>query len=119
VRAVAAGLTLDRERAARAASGLLLATDVADYLVRRGLPFRRAHEVVGGLVRKLVAEGREFDSLSIKEWRAVSDLFDADIASHVTPKASVAAKRTPQSTAPAAVGHALAEVQAWLTDLGG
>jgi argininosuccinate lyase len=119
VRAVAAGLTLDRDRAARAASGLLLATDVADYLVRRGLPFRRAHEVVGGLVRKLVAEGREFDSLSIKEWRAVSDLFDADIASHVTPKASVAAKRTPQSTAPAAVGHALAEVQAWLTDLGG
>src|SRR5712671_4719882 len=119
MRAVAAGLTLDRDRAARAASGLLLATDVADYLVRRGLPFRRAHEVVGGLVRKLVAEGREFDSLSIKEWRAVSDLFDADIASHVTPKASVAAKRTPQSTAPAAVGHALAEVQAWLTDLGG
>ena len=48
VRAVVSGLTLDRERAARAASGMLLATDVADYLVRRGVPFRRAHEVVGG-----------------------------------------------------------------------
>jgi argininosuccinate lyase len=119
VRAVVAGLTLDRDRAARAASGLLLATDVADYLVRRGLPFRRAHEVVGGLVRKLVAEEREFDSLSMKEWRAVNALFDADIVSHVTPKASVAAKRTPQSTAPAAVAHALAEVQSWLADQGG
>ena len=119
IRAVANGLTLDRDRAARAASGLLLATDVADYLVRRGLPFRRAHEIVGGLVRKLVADGREFDSLSLKEWRAVSDLFDADIVSHVTPRASVAAKRTPQSTAPMAVGRALAEVQAWLTEVGG
>ena len=59
---------------------------------------------------------REFDSLSMKEWRAVSDLFDDDIVSHVTSKASVAAKRTPQSTAPAAVGRALADVQAWLTD---
>jgi len=117
VRAVISGLTLDRERAARAASGMLLATDVADYLVRRGLPFRRAHEVVGGLVRKLVAEEREFDSLSMKEWRAVHDLFGDDIASHVTPAASVAAKRTPQSTAPAAVQLALADTRAWLAGL--
>jgi argininosuccinate lyase len=116
VRSVVRGLTLDRERAASAASGMLLATDVADYLVRRGLPFRRAHEVVGGLVRKLLAEGREFHSLSAKEWRAVSELFDADIAAHVTPKASVAAKRTPQSTAPAAVERVLADVRAWLDE---
>jgi argininosuccinate lyase len=118
VRAVIGGLTLDRERAARAASGMLLATDVADYLVRRGLPFRRAHEVVGGLVRKLVAEEREFDSLSMKEWRAVHDLFGDDIARHVTPAASVAAKRTPQSTAPDAVERALADARAWLAGLG-
>ena len=119
VRAVVSGLTLDVERAARAASGMLLATDVADYLVRHGLPFRRAHEVVGGLVRKLVAEKREFDSLSVKEWRAVNDLFGDDIVSHVTSRASVAAKRTPQSTAPGAVGRALSEVQAWLGGQGG
>jgi argininosuccinate lyase len=116
IRAVIAGLRLDRARAASAATGMLLATDVADYLVRRGLPFRRAHEAVGALVRKLVAEGREFDSLSMPEWRAVSDLFDVDIASHVTPKASVAAKCTPQSTAPAAVARALEELRKWLAD---
>jgi argininosuccinate lyase len=114
--AVVGGLTLDRDHAERAAAGMLLATDVADYLVRHGLPFRRAHEVVGALVRRLVAEGREFDSLSKKEWRAVSELFDDDIVSHVTPKASVAAKRTPQSTAPEAVRRALAAVQEWLAD---
>ena len=43
------------------------------------MPFRRAHEIVGALVRKLVAEGREFGSLSLEEWRAASDRFDADI----------------------------------------
>ena len=49
------GLSLNRDRAEAAASGLLLATDVADYLVGRGVPFRRAHEIVGALVRKLHA----------------------------------------------------------------
>jgi len=115
VRSVVAGLTLDRDRAAAAASGLLLATDVADYLVGRGVPFRRAHEIVGALVRKLVAERREFGSLTADEWRASSDQFDADIVGRVTPGFSVAAKRTPQSTAPEAVAAVLAEVRRWLS----
>ncbi len=115
VRAIVDGLTLNRAEAAAAATGMLLATDVADYLVRRGLPFRRAHEVTGALVRKLVAERREFDSLSLAEWRAASELFGEDIGGHITSQASVAAKRTPQSTAPPAVARSLADVQAWLS----
>jgi argininosuccinate lyase len=114
VQSVAHGLTLNRERAAAAASGLLLATDVADYLVGRGVPFRRAHEIVGALVRKLVADGRDFESLSLDEWRAASDRFDADVVTRVTPRVSVAAKRTPQSTAPDAVEARLTEVRDWL-----
>jgi argininosuccinate lyase len=114
VRSIVDGLTLNRQRAEAAASGLLLATDVADYLVGRGVPFRRAHEIVGTLVRKLVADGREFGSLTVEEWRQASDRFDADIVRHVTPVASVAAKRTPQSTSPAAVGAALLEAREWL-----
>ena len=113
VKSVIEGLTLNRERAAAAASGLLLATDVADYLVGKGVPFRRAHEIVGALVRKLVAEQREFGSLSADEWRAASHQFDADVVERVTPAASVAAKRTPQSTAPDAVARAIAESDAW------
>jgi argininosuccinate lyase len=114
VEPVVRGLTLNRERTEQAASGLLLATDVADYLVARGVPFRRAHEIVGGLVRRLVAEKREFGSLTLEDWRAASGLFDADIVSRVTPQQSVAAKRTPQSTAPEAVRAALAGIFAWL-----
>jgi argininosuccinate lyase len=108
------GLTLNRARAEAAASGMLLATDVADYLVGRGVPFRRAHEIVGALVRKLVADEREFGSLSLEEWRASSDLFGPDVVARVTPRASVDAKQTPQSTAPAAVAAALRDVGEWL-----
>ena len=55
--AVVSRLSINADRTGRAASGLLLATDVADYLVSRGMPFRRAHEVVGAMVRRLLAEG--------------------------------------------------------------
>src|SRR5580693_4309261 len=86
VRSVIDSLALDRPRAEAAASGLLLATDVADYLVGRGVPFRRAHEIVGTLVRKLQAEGRDFGSLSQEEWSRASDLFGADIVTCVTAR---------------------------------
>jgi len=115
VRAVVDGITLNRERAAAAASGLLLATDVADYLVGRGVPFRRAHEIVGALVRKLVAERRDFETLSMDEWRAASEHFGPDVVARVTPRVSVEAKKTPQSTSPAAVRERLSEVHDWLT----
>jgi argininosuccinate lyase len=118
VRSVLVGLTINKDRTASAASGLLLATDVADYLVGRGVPFRRAHEIVGTLVRKLVAERREFESLSLDEWRAASAQFDADVATRVTARVSVAAKTTPQSTAPAAVDARLSEVRRWLDGAG-
>jgi argininosuccinate lyase len=118
VRSVVGGLTVDRQRAASAASGLLLATDVADYLVARGVPFRRAHVIVGALVRQLVSEGRDFASLSMGEWHAASELFDEDIVNRVTPGVSVANKMTPQSTAPAAVEARLTDVRQWLDSAG-
>jgi argininosuccinate lyase len=114
VRSVVASLTLNRERMEAAASGLLLATDVADYLVGRGVPFRRAHEIVGELVRRLVADGRDFSSLSLSDWQRASPLFEADIVKRVTARSSVGAKRTPQSTAPRAVEARLADARQWL-----
>src|SRR3954466_10471494 len=116
-RSVAGGLTLNRERTGAAASGLLLATDVADYLVGKGMPFRRAHEVVGALVRKLIAEKRDFETLSLAEWRAASDLCEPDVIARVTAAVSVQAKRTPQSTAPDAVSARLADLRRWLDGL--
>ena len=111
---VIGGLTLNPHITATAASGLLLATDVADYLVAKGVPFRDAHEIVGALVRRLVRENRSFESMTLDEWRAHSPLFEADVRDAITPAASVARKRTPQSTQPDAVAASLRELQTWL-----
>jgi argininosuccinate lyase len=113
-RAVISDLTLKPERTKLAASGLLLATDVADYLVARGVSFRQAHEIVGGMVRELLTHGRDFESLSLDDWRAFSAHFGDDVRDAVTPEASVRARKTPQSTAPDAVHAALAETRKWL-----
>ena len=112
-RAVVSRLSINEDRSGRAASGLLLATDVADYLVSRGMPFRRAHEVVGAMVRRLLAEGRDFSSLTMSQWREASDMFGEDAPRAATALASVQARRTPQSTNPEAVRAALDECQAW------
>jgi argininosuccinate lyase len=111
---VTQGLTMKPEISGRAASGFLLATDVADYLVAKGVPFRDAHEIVGALVRRLLHEGRSFDSLTPAEWLAHSPLFEADVAAFITPAASVERKRTPQSTRPEAVRRALDEFRDWI-----
>ena len=115
---VIGGLTLNPHVTAAAASGLLLATDVADFLVGKGMPFREAHEVVGGMVRQLLAEGRDFGALSLSDWQRHSPLFDESVRSVINPDASVRARKTPQSTQPQAVSAALAEVNGWLRRLG-
>ena len=114
VHAVVSRLTINAERSGRAASGLLLATDVADYLTTRGMPFRRAHEVVGAMVRRLVTEGRDFSNLTMAEWREASEMFGEDAPLAATALASVKARRTPQSTNPDAVTAALAECRGWI-----
>ena len=112
--AVVSRLTTNAERTGLAASGLLLATDVADYLVTRGMPFRRAHEVVGAMVRRLLAEGRDFSDLTMAEWREANEMFGEDAPRAATALASVQARRTPQSTNPQAVDAALRECREWV-----
>ena len=113
---VVRSLTLHPARTESAASGLALATDVADLLVGRGVPFREAHEVVGRMVRDLVAKDSDFASLSPDDWRRYHDRLDADAAGRITARGSVAARRTPQSTAPEAVEAARREVRRWVNE---
>src|SRR5688572_10565680 len=112
------GLDIFPHVTAAAASGVLLATDVADFLVGKGMPFREAHEVVGGIVRQLLAERRDFSSLPSAEWQRHSPLFDDSVRQVVTPEASVRARKTPQSTQPEAVAAALADINGWLRRVG-
>jgi len=116
--AVVSRLSVNTERSGHAASGLLLATDVADYLVARGMPFRRAHEVVGAMVRRLLSEGRDFSTLTMAEWREASEMFGDDAPKAATALASVQARKTPQSTNPAAVRAALDDCRRWIASAG-
>ncbi len=74
--------------------GYLAATDVADYLAKKGLPFRQAHEIVGHLVLLCEKRGCDLSDLSLEDFQAQSDLFDADITSVLDPVSIVSARNT-------------------------
>ncbi len=104
-----ASLTFRTDRMRRAAGEhFSTATDLADYLVRRGLPFRRAHEVVGRVVRHALDEGKALEDLGLAELRRFSPLFDGDVKDAITVDASLRARAVTGGTAPAAVRRALA-----------
>ncbi len=99
-------MMFDSERGAAAAvEDFALATDVADYLAKRGVPFRDAHEAVGRLVAKCEQEGKTFEQLSIEEFREAHAAFDEDVLA-IDLASSLAARDVPGGTAPKAVAIA-------------
>ncbi len=105
---MASGITVkpDAMRAA-ALQGYATATDLADYLVKKGLPFRDAHEAVAKAVRACEQRSCDLVDLSIAELREFSPLIDDDIFSVLTLEGSVAARNHPGGTAPAQVVEAI------------
>jgi len=98
-----------RTRAMREAAmkGFATATDLADYLVRKGMPFRDAHEVVGKAVAFGVAEGRDLSAMSLEELRGFSAAIDEDVFAVLTLEGSVAARDHIGGTAPKQVRAAI------------
>jgi argininosuccinate lyase len=101
---------------AAARSGYSTATDLADYLVRKGTPFRDAHEVVGRTVRLCVETKRELDELSLDELKTFSAVIDEDVFEVLTVEGSVAARDHIGATAPAQVRQAVARARERLQD---
>ena len=81
-------------------SDFLLATELADYLVRKGMPFRKAHAVVGTIVSMCVKKGISLQELSLKEYQRRSKLFDKDIWNILDLRASLHNKKSSGSTSP-------------------
>lgn len=111
--------------AAAAARGWPTATEAADYLVRRGVPFREAHALVGRLVRRAEAAGVPLWEMPLELWREVSPLFEADVLDAVTLEAAVESKDVPGGTARGRVLEQLErararakEIEAWMTAAG-
>ncbi len=101
-------VTCRRERMRTAAAqGFSTATDLADYLVRKGIPFRDAHEIVGKAVALGVREGRDLAELTIDELRGFSERIEPDVYAVLTLEGSVAARDHLGGTAPAQVRAAI------------
>jgi argininosuccinate lyase len=87
--------------------GYILATDLADYLVKKGEPFRTAHNIVGGLVSYAMEKGKSLSELSLTEYKEFSPLFGEEVYS-ITIESSIAARDNTGGTAPKQVERALA-----------
>ena len=94
--------------------GFSTATDLADYLVRKGLPFREAHDVVGQVVALGVQTKRELSEIDLSELQAFSSLIEADVFSMLTVEGSVSARNHLGGTAPVQVKAAAARAKAKL-----
>ncbi|HLE77169.1 MAG TPA: argininosuccinate lyase [bacterium] len=106
-------LEFDAQRMRDAAGrGWMTATDVADYLVRKGVPFRDAHRLAGAVVQEAAARGQRIDELPMDVFQSVSPLFDTDVLAAVTVAGAVNARETPGGTGRAAVLDQLAAAQA-------
>ncbi|HUU08623.1 MAG TPA: argininosuccinate lyase, partial [Dehalococcoidales bacterium] len=90
--------------------GYLLATDLADYLVGKGEPFRSAHNIVGKLVSYAAQKGKALNELSLAEYKQFSPLFGEDVRS-ITTETSIAARDNIGGTAPKQVNKALARAR--------
>ncbi len=93
------------------AQGFATATDLADYLVRKGLPFREAHEVVGSAVKAAETQGKDLADLTLAELQAFSPLVQSDVAQALTVEGSLAARNHIGGTAPAQVKAAVARAK--------
>jgi argininosuccinate lyase len=88
----------------------MLATDLADYLVGKGVPFREAHGIMRELCRYCEDEGKDLQSIGLAEYQRFSPRFDQDVYS-ITALSSVSARDNPGGTAPGRVAEALRQAR--------
>jgi argininosuccinate lyase len=112
---VATGITANAQRMREAArEGFATATDLADYLVRRGVPFRDAHEAVARAVRHAEGKGCGLEDLAMAELRTFAPQIGDDVREALTLEGSIASRDHPGGTAPSAVRAAIAAARASL-----
>ncbi len=81
------------------AEGFITATDIADYLTRKGMPFRKSHEVTGRIVGYAEEKGRELINLHVSEYKMFSRLFEEDLFDHITLEGSISGRKSYGGTA--------------------
>jgi len=107
-----AEITFDETRMRLALSSTMMATDLADYLVKKGSSFRQAHEAVGSLIREAERRGCELGDLELDSFSAANPQFGADVYESLNPVNSVASRDIPGGTGPEAVKAQLSQAKA-------
>ena len=95
----------------------LLATEAADYLVRKGIPFRQAHDLVGKVLREAEAQGISWTSLPLESLKKISPAFETDFSASYSLDAALGSKDVPGGTAPESVRAAIASLEARIAKL--
>jgi len=106
----------ERLRAA-ASNPVLLATEAADYLVHKGIPFRQAHDIIGKILREAEQQNVPWTSLPLETLKNISPAFDADFAASLRLDAALASKKVSGGTAPESVRAAISDLQERITKL--
>ena len=91
------------DRMAEALDGMVLATDLADYLARKGIPFRECHRIVGRLVRDALSAGKQLQDVDLETLRSACDRFDPDVRDVLSPERSTQSRNLPGGTGREAV----------------
>ncbi len=94
-----------------ASNPALLATEAADYLVHKGIPFRQAHDIVGKVLREAEKQNISWTKLPLETLKKISPAFDADFSKSLSVEAALAAKKVPGGTAPESVSDAIANLE--------
>ena len=94
-----------------ASNPALLATEAADYLVHKGIPFRQAHDIVGKVLREAEKQNTSWTALPLEVLKNISPAFEADFAKSLSVEAALAAKKVPGGTAPESVSDAIANLE--------
>jgi argininosuccinate lyase len=102
---------------AAASNPALFATDAADYLVHRGVPFRQAHDLVGKVLREAEKQGKPWTQLSLEDVRKISPLFEKDFLQGPSVESAIASKVVPGGTAEGSVRSAIKQLEQKLTQL--
>ncbi len=97
-------------------TGFLTATDLADYLVKKGIPFRQAHEIVGKAVAECIASGRELTELTISELKSLHPVIQEDVFQVLDVRGSIESRKCPGGTGSVPVRNQLEEAERWLAD---
>ncbi|MEZ0323025.1 MAG: argininosuccinate lyase [Hydrogenothermaceae bacterium] len=116
IKKIVEGLKIREDITYRSAGGFSLATDLANYLVEKGVPFRQAHHIVGSIVGYLVSQSRDLESITLEELKRFSDLFEEDVLTLLKPEVVVDRRRSLGGTAKEQI---LKQIEYWESKLTG